>query len=208
MNKPLFLACIFLLSIDMALAQSNTKDELLKTMASETCQELAKTDLHNKSADELKIALGLPLVIVAGRHQAELQKFGLSMSDQQGAEMLGREIGFQLASSCPNFLTAMFSNSNSLTEIVKSNNASKTSQSITGKLVGIVNGDFTYLQIEDGKGKVEKLWWMEYFEGANILAINPQSRLQKPITVNFIEKEIFNSALKDYLKVKVITRIE
>ena len=209
MNKLLLLPCVFLFLFGEASAQSNTKDELMKTMATETCQELSKSDLKNKTADELKLALGLPLVVVAGRHQAELQKFGINMADKQGAETLGRDIGFQLAASCPNFVTAMFGNAGTLSEIVKSNNASKVvTQSISGKLVEIVKGDFTYLQVEDGKGKLEKLYWMEYFEGANILVINPQSRLQKPITVNYVEKEIFNSALKDYLKVKIITGIE
>src|SRR5262249_35481760 len=164
MNKLLTLSGVFLLLIGTALAQSNTKDELLKTMAGETCQELAKVDLKNKSADELKMALGLPLVVVAGRHQAELQKFGINMADKQGAEALGRDIGFQLAGICPNFVSAMLGNANALSEIVKSNNASKIpTLSLTGKLVGIVTGDFTYLQVEDGKGKVEKLYWMEYF---------------------------------------------
>jgi hypothetical protein len=74
--------------------------------------------------------------------------------------------------------------------------------------VKIVGGDLTYLQVEDDKGKVEKLWWMEYFDGSNVLAADPQRRLNKPIKVKFVEKEIFNSTLKDYVKVKVITGVE
>jgi hypothetical protein len=207
MNKMLFLVCIFLLPIGVAMAQSTTKEELMKTLARETCADL-KTDLRNKSADELKMALGLPMVAAAGRHQADLERLGFNLSDSQGAEALGREIAYQLASNCPNFTAAMINNASSVSEIAKTASVSQSSQSITGKLAGIVNGDFTYLQIEDSKGKIEKLYWMEYFEGANILAVNPQSRIQKTITVNYVEKEIFNSSLKDYLKVKILTGIQ
>jgi hypothetical protein len=75
-------------------------------------------------------------------------------------------------------------------------------------LVKIAEGEFTHLQVEDANGRIEKLWWMEYFNGSNILLADPQGQLNKPIKVNFVEREIFNSTLRDYVKVKVITGIE
>jgi hypothetical protein len=80
--------------------------------------------------------------------------------------------------------------------------------SISGKLVKVVSGDFTHLQIEDLKGKVERVWWLEYFDGSNKLMTDPQGQLNKLIKVNYVEREMFNSTLKDYVKIKVITGIE
>jgi len=64
------------------------------------------------------------------------------------------------------------------------------------------------LKVEDTKGKIEKLWWMEYFQGSKTLLTDPNSRLNKPITVKYTEREVFNSTLGDYVKIKIITGID
>ena len=204
--KPLMLTVSFLLFSTPLFSQA-TRADLMKQLAQEACLEVKKVDFSNKSVDEIKIALGLPLVMVAGKHMAELKALGYDISDSQSAQKLGGEIGVQLAQECPEVLSAMLKNPNALGEIAQSSR-SNASQSISGTLVRIVEGDFSHLQVTDAKGKVEKLWWMEYFDGSNALAANPQSRLNKPITVKYVEREMFNSTLKEYVKVKVITGIE
>ena len=204
--KPLILTVLLLLFSTPLFSQGNRTD-LMKQLAQEACLEVKKIDFSNKSADEVKIALGLPLVMVAGKHMAELKAMGFDISDSQSAQKLGAEIGVHLAQECPEVLSAMLKNPNTLGEIAQGSR-SNASLSISGTLVRIVEGDFSYLQVADSKGKVEKLWWMEYFDGSNALAANPQSRLNKPIKVNYVEREMYNSTLKEYVKVKVITGIE
>lgn len=169
--------------------------------------EVKKIDFSNKSVDEIKIALGLPLVMVAGKHMAELKALGFDISDSQSAQKLGGDIGVYLAQECPEVLSAVLKNPSAFAEMAQGAKPD-TSLSIAGTLVRIVEGDFSYLQVADTKGKIEKLWWMEYFEGSNALTANPQSRLNKPIKVKYVEREMFNSTLKEYVKVKVITGIE
>jgi len=49
---------------------------------------------------------------------------------------------------------------------------------------------------------------MEYFDGSTRLITEPQKYLNKPIRIRYVEKEIFNSTLNDYVKIKVITGME
>jgi hypothetical protein len=206
MRTPIWLTIAFF-AISTPLLAQTTRDALIKQVTKETCDELSKTDFSNKSTDEFKITLGLVLVKVVAAHQAELKTVGVSVSDPQSLEKIGNDVGVQLVTTCPSFLSALTGNPNAVKELLDNEKAS-VSGSISGKLVKVVGGEFTYLQVEDAKGKVEKLWWLEYFEGSNNLVGDQQSQLNKPIKVNYVEKEMFNSTLKDYVKIKVITSIQ
>lgn len=63
------------------------------------------------------------------------------------------------------------------------------------------------MEIETKNGKKEKLFWIEYFEGANDLG-NNQNLIKKEIEINYIEKEFYNHNLKEYNKIKIITKLK
>jgi hypothetical protein len=206
MRTLIFLGLTFV-TLSTPLFAQTTKDAVVKLISRETCDELSKADFSSKTTEEFKISLGLALVKVVAQHQAELKTFGVTVSDPQSLEKIGNDVGVQLVTSCPPFLAALTENPNTVKELLEDDKGAPGG-SISGKLLKVVTGDFTHLQIEDGKGKVERLWWLEYFEGSNKLLIDPQGQLNKVIKVNYVEKEMFNSTLKDYVKVKVITSIE
>ena len=112
----------------------------------------------------MKLALGLHLVAVFGRHQDELKAAGYNLLDTKSSEKLGNDVGVQLVFECPDFMNTLVKNSRVVTDIAQRNKQSP-SGTISGTLVNISGGDFSYLQVADDKGKIEKLWWMEYFDG-------------------------------------------
>ena len=63
------------------------------------------------------------------------------------------------------------------------------------------------MQVKNADGKIEKIWWMEYFEGANNL-LSGKIKINKTISVHYVEREIYNGRLKDYVKIKVATGVE
>jgi len=193
--------------VSFAQAVQPSQTDLLKKLAREACQDIKQVDFSQKSEEEMKLALGLPLVTVFGRHQDELKAAGYNLLDAKSSEKLGNDVGVQLVFECPDFMNMMVKNSKVVTDIAQ-HNKQGPSGTISGTLVNISGGDFSYLQVADDKGKIEKLWWMEYFDGANLLVGNPQNRVNKPIRVRYVEKEMFNSMLKDYVKIKVITGVE
>jgi hypothetical protein len=176
----------------------------MKQMTRETCDEVAKIDFSKKSADEFKLSLGLVLVKVMGQHQQELRSRGVNPGDPKSLEKVATEVGMRLAADCPVFVEALTRNPDTIRDFAES----ESSGNISGKLLKIVGGEFTYLQVEDDKGKIEKLWWMEYFDGSNKFLADPQRRLNKTVRIDYVEKEMFNSTLNDYVKIKVIKGIE
>lgn len=205
MKKYLVFAVCFLL-ISVAAHAQMSKDSLMKIMAKETCAEISKKDLAGKSMDELEMELGLAMLPVVAKYQEELKTiFGFDMEDPKSMEGMGREVGMQLAKDCPAFLKMFMSNPEAMKEITGKDKNVPAVSIINGTLLKVVNGDFTYIQVKDGSGKIEKLWWMEYFEGSNKLINELDKQLNKPVRVSYIEKEIYNSTLKDYMKLKIIT---
>jgi hypothetical protein len=210
MNKLSSIVICAVLLAAPAFAQ-DSREAVLKQITKDTCQELSGVDLSNKSPDEFKMSLGLVLLSVAGNYRSQLNSNGIDISDQLKLQDLAQNIGMRLAIDCPAFVSALTKNTSAVQAIVadtKKNTPAAPTGSVSGKLVKIVDGDFTYLQVEDSKGKVEKLWWLEYFEGSNRFVTDPKSQLNKQIKVNYVEKEIFNSTLKEYVKIKIVTAVE
>ena len=175
-------------------------------MANDVCAEVSHADISTKSADQIKTMIGLATIKVVAAHQAELMASGINMTDPIVGKAFGSRLAMQLVGQCPAFFMALARNP----DLMQAVNAASNSPAgtISGILRKIVGGDFSYLQVEDTKGKIEKLWWMEYFQGSKTLLTDPDSRLNKPITAKYIEREVFNSTLGDYVKIKIITGIE
>lgn len=203
--KITVLFCIGWVLASTSLLAQRVGDGLMEQITKETCDELAKVDFSKKTPNEVKLSLGLSLVKVVGLHQTELKVYGLSLNDPKTLEGLGTDVGVRLATSCPVFVDALTRNPDTIEELANKTSSTRT---ISGKLLKIVGGDFTYLQVEDASGKLEKVWWMEYFDGSNRLLADAKNLVNRPVRINYTEKEVFNSTLNDYVKIKVITGIE
>jgi len=204
MKKTLLIALGYSLLATSLFGQS-TNDVLVKQITRETCDEVGKIDFSKKTAEEFKLSLGLVLVKVMGQHQQELKTRGVNPGEPRSLEKVATEVGMRLASDCPTFVEALTKNPDTIRDFAESESSSGN---VSGKLLKIVGGEFTYLQVEDDKGKIEKLWWMEYFDGSNKFLADPQKQLNKIVRIDYVEKEMFNSTLNDYVKVKVIKGIE
>jgi hypothetical protein len=111
----------------------------------------------------------------------------------------------KLASECPEFMKMVVSS-----ETFKESKAARTGKteyrSLSGTLVKVVPGEFSHFLIKDQSGKTEKIWWMEYFPGADMLS-DPKN-LNGNVKLKYEEKEVYNGTLKDYVKIKVAVGLE
>jgi hypothetical protein len=203
MKTKIALVLAHLLTATTLFAQT-AGEGLTKEVTKEACAELSKLDFSKQTADELKVSLGLALVKVMGQHEGKLKSAGINTSDPKSLEKLAMDVGMRLVTDCPAFYDALSKNPSTVRDLA----LSESSGRISGKLLKVVGGEFTHLQIEDSSGKIEKLWWMGYFNGSNALLVNPQSQLNRSFRFTYVEREIFNSTLNDYVKVKVITRFD
>jgi hypothetical protein len=203
LHSAIFLTVFFFCAVATGKAQI-TKDSLLKAMSKEVCEDVVKKDFKDKTADEIQMQIGLSFIPVMGKYEKELKAvYGDVMAGTDGMEKVGEDLGMRLVLECPAFLQIMASNPG----IVK-----KTEQvagnTITGTLVKIVPGEFTYLLIKDNKGKQVKIWWMGAFDGSDELSRNPQSWVSKKVIVSYTEKELYSAGLKKYNTIKIAAGIE
>jgi hypothetical protein len=167
---------------------------------------MTKKELKASSMDELQTELGMAMMPLFVKYEEQLKEvYGISdFTNADDMEKVGREIGMKLASDCPIFLKFI----TQFQGIKPGNTPKKNSSTITGNFIKLVSGDISYFQIKDKTGKIEKIWWMEYFEGADALTNNIKLLLNKKVMVTYTEREIYNASIKDYMKVKVATGME
>ena len=196
---------LLLLSVTMLLtASAQTKESIYTTIANDLCKEIKENMAQLKQADDIQMELGMMMLPYFNKYEAEIKKAlpNFDLTDPKEAQNLGMEVGKKLV-GCPEFLTLITSNKELMKE---SAGVLKTSMTLNGTLQSVIAGDFTSINVKTASGKVEKIWWMEYFPGENKLLDG--SLMNKVVTVKYTEKEIYNFTLKDYVKVKVLSGIE
>lgn len=172
-------------------------------MALEICVEITANDSVLAKSENFEMQLGLMMIPVLTAHKEELEKVipGFVFEDEEQFGSLSEQLGVSMAMNCPVFLSLVATRPELLNDL--NNNPERI---IEGKLLQIQEGDFTSIQVKLGNGRTEKLWWMEFFEGAETLA--SKSLVSKQVKVKFVEKEVYNAAIKDYILIKVITGID
>lgn len=189
-------------------AQKVIKDSLLKTMCSEMCVELSKKVKSNKKVDNLETEIGLIMLPSISKHSKEIKEiYGTDPFEGNTMEIVGEDLGGKLAVDCPAFIELLANNSEATADLISGKKSEKTTGSLKGSFVKINNAELSFIEVKTDNGKVEKLYWMEYFEGSNDLINTPQKFANKSVAVKYVEREMYKPALKDYSKIKVITSI-
>src|SRR5258708_37871049 len=109
--------------------------------------------------------------------------------DGPGMEEFGKEVGLKLVTKCPQFLAMFKENKKAFTDLAEGKSDKEIGlASVTGKLIKITPGDFTYFIVKTDNGKSEKIWWQEYFKGSEKITT---ANLNKTIKVTFVERDIY-----------------
>ena len=121
--------------------------------------------------------------------------------DAELGNKIGQRIGMKLITNCPVFIEmiATFSDDKDSEEVV----TGKTS----GTVSDVIISDRVYLNIKEPTGKMTKLAWVEYFPGADGYKKNPSQLKGKQVEAEWKQQEIYNVASKDFLTVKVVSRL-
>jgi hypothetical protein len=197
----LLLACSTL--ANNTFSQTDIKDSLFRQIAKDICKEINDKDSALSRSTSIDIDLGLIMMPAFARYSEQLKTLipGFEMNDALKLETLSAAVGEKLAFGCPAFLKLIAGNKNMVSDAV-SNSEQKT---MKGKLVKIIPGDFTAIQILS-EGVVQKLWWMQYFDGSTSLLYG--NLADKELTISYIEQQVFSVAEKGYISIKVLTKIE
>ena len=199
--KRLFVLIQALFAMQTSFAQPYLKDSVFLLIAKDICAQIIANESTLVKSPNVEVELGLLMLPIYSSYGERLKKVipGFEMAESDQLEILGEVIGEKLTFSCPAFLK-LITNNRTLLQVALDQPQETL---IKGTLVKIVKGDFTCIHIRTPQGKVEKLWWMQYFEGANAL-MDGTNLLNKYLVISYSEHEVYNAAQKDYVKIKVI----
>lgn len=196
---------ISLLSLCLPFWVNAQKDSTLeKRIAVDFCTEFSKADLTKMEGENWQVELGLLILPLFDKYAAEIQKeWNIDPKDPDMYEKVGEKIGQIAALKCPAFQEFILKNMDKI-----NGEDNETEKSLEGKWLKTEQaGMFSYLLVRSKTGKEEKLWWFEFFEGSDELISKPDSFKNGNITVRYRETEVYDAALKEYRKIKVITKM-
>lgn len=79
-------------------------------------------------------------------------------------------------------------------------------KSVEGKFVRLEQqGIFNQFIIKFNNGKEEKLWWFEFFEGADEFISKPDSFKNGKLFVKYRGTKVYDASLNDYRVIKIVT---
>ena len=203
MKKIIWIALVLFFA-KTASAQT-AKDSLLNILAGEVCKSLSEKPVGSESSKEMELRMANAFVPLLQEHGDAIAKFYDAESDAEGKgyKQLGIDVGMKMVSVCPDFMTGFIEKSS------KDNSETRPSKerkmTISGTLLKVIPGDLTALSVRSNSGKTEKIWWLEYFEGADDIT---SAKINKPITIQYYEKEVYNFTLKEYIKIKIAAGIK
>jgi hypothetical protein len=198
-NISLFL-CIFFALPNLITAQKTLQQKL----SADFCVELEKLKLSDEFNEENMQKIGLAMLPVITKYNEQIKKeLGIAMESQEDYKKVGELIGQDAALTCPKFRKMT---ENMLENQIETNEATET---LECTFVGIDNsGTVACIRVKEASGRELKIWWMEYFEGSDALIKTPELMKNKKVSITYIEREIYEPKNKDYVKVKVATKLE
>ncbi len=189
-------------------AQKITKDSLVKVISNEVCIEMGKSQSKINKGN-LNEQLGLMLLPSIMKHMEEIQEvYKIEDINEKSMYEVGKDVGMRMATSCEFFLKLISENLEEFQSMgEKSKSKAKSENTISGNFIKLTTAEISYIEIKTASGKIEKLFWMGYFDGADDLS-NKKITVNKKLKIYFEEKEVFKPALNDYINVKVITKLQ
>lgn len=204
MRKILF-ATTLLVSLNIS-AQKTTKDSLVKKISDEVCIEMNKIVSEKRKIANLEVTLGLAMMPALGKYNKEIKEvYGYDALDDNENNKVTDDVGDYIATNCPAFLQIIAENSEATSRLISGENSG--TGNIKGSFVKLTEAEFSYVEVKNAKGKLEKIYWMDFFDGATLLS-EPNKLANKKVNVTYIEKEVYRVSIKEYVKIKVITGIE
>ncbi len=168
------------------------------------CVEFQKIDKEKLKSKSWDVELGLTILPLIQQYKDDIKKeWGLSADDEGGFEKIGEKIGQVAAMNCPAFQEFVMNN----IDKIKDMDDEDEERNVSGQFIRLEQGLFSYIVIKAKNGKEEKLWWFEYFKGADELLAGLNDWKNKPVTFTYRESEVFDATLKEYRKIKIITGV-
>jgi hypothetical protein len=174
-----------------------SKDSILKLMSTEVCNEIDKIINVKKKIINLENDLNSIIMPIVLKYKKELVFiYGNDILNESKIEKIIEDIATELNECCPTFLK--------LISKFYYENDTKTTE---GTFIKLVTNEFSFIEIKKVNGKTEKLYWLEYFEGSDLLINLSEKYINKKAIIKYIDKAIYKASIKGYINLKIITQL-
>ena len=197
--KNITIIALLLMTTQLLNSQDYMQDIVQKSC--ECITELTDSLKTNAAAMEL----GLCMIESAMPYQEELLEdydIDLKRIDGHQGEELGRIIGLEMVSVCPEVLMAVAGDMENEAEEIES-----SFKFVEGEVISISEDKFVEFSIKDESGKVSKYYWLT-FAASNIeLPTDYNSLVEKSVQVGFITQDFFDARIGEYRPFYVISSL-
>ncbi|MFG6685901.1 hypothetical protein ACGK9U_04905 [Mariniflexile sp. HNIBRBA6329] len=206
MNKITYLFLTMLLFNYFSFAQEkeDLKDKLFDDIAIGTCECLTRKDLDFTAMEQSKIEMEFGFCILEsyGKLKKEADKLvNVSFNDEQSLEQLGVDVAFKMMTHCPDYMTVIAGN-----YAADEFEEGKDDIILVGHVTNIQESQFNTVELMDTDNRLQKVLWLEYFEGDNLL--HDLNKLKKSkVKITCYEFEMFDPRIKEYRNFKIIKKI-
>jgi hypothetical protein len=184
-------------------AQAPSKSEFENTLIGEFCDTFTKAS-PNLTKDNMTMEMGMMILPLFSKYSAQIKtEWGLDAGNKDDSRTIGERIGQLATINCPAFMTFIKTN---LREIVDQQNNPGSTKTFAGKIIKAEGKPFTYLLVQNKQGRMDKFYWLEYFEGADKLQ-QSNGVLNKAAVITYREMEVYQAPEKEYRMIKVIIKI-
>ena len=206
MNKNVMsrfvMAAVFVVSAFSGFAQNATAD-FEKKISEEFCKEFEKI-APSITKENMDMQVGLLILPILNKFKDDIKKeWKLDAENPDDLEKIGYKIGQAGALGCKSFMNFVMTNMDAIGD-----NGTARKQEVAGTLLKVEGQPFSFLVVQNKAGKTEKIYWLEFFEGADKLTGTASSYLNKPVTVTYKEMEVYDPQNKEYKKIKVATGLK
>ena len=206
MNKPTYLLIVLLIFTNFSFAQDDEelKDKLFDDIALGTCECLNRKNLDFSDMEQgtLEMEFGFCVLESYGKLKKEADKLiNVSFSDEKSLEQLGIDVALKMMTHCPDYMSVIAGN-----YAADDFEEGKEDIIIVGNITNMQESQFNTIEIMDTDNRTQKVLWLEYFEGDNL--ISDFNKLKKSkVKITCYETELYDPKIKEYRNFKVIKKI-
>ena len=183
--------------------------DLKKKIVDSTCACLNETpDISKKSQEELQMLIGQCMMKKSLEDfMALAQERNIEMTDMDGMQKLGMEIGVDLVKADCKVMNSIMMKMAENKIKAPEDEAPAESLTIKGNVQNVETKDFVYVTVLSGAKSVQ-LVWSDYVTNGNDYAKNLVSLKNKSLQFFYADKEVYSIKAKAYVTVKMITGIK
>lgn len=184
-----------LIVLFVVMSYSVISQEYVEIIAKKTCECVEAETFNNK--EDMMAYLGLCLMKEAKVFEEEFKRdYGYDVNDfNKYGQEIGKMIGASMGTICPKMFLEM-----------DKKEEFKTME-LSGILTSIEEEQFITFSIKDIRGRITKLFWLDYIQTDLDIISNRKSLIGKKLAVVYKNTELFDPKINDYRYMPVIKNL-